>query len=380
MLGVTAFSSQMPAFLCAPLAGVLVDRWEHRRTLIATQILSALQSAALAYLALTGTISIRSIIILAICQGLVNAIDLPARQAFLMHMVERRADLPNAIALNSSVFNAARLVGPAIAGLLIAKFGEGVCFAIDAVSYLAVVAAFLLMRIEARDKPRVPATVLRELRDGFSYAFGFVPIRSLLLIVAAMSLFGLPYTVFLPVFARHVFGGGPQTLGNLTAATGIGALAGAIMLAMRPSIRGLGEVIKLAAIAFGAAVLGFSSATSLAAAMPLLAIAGFSMISLMAACNTVIQTVVDDDKRGRVMSLYGMSFMGMMPLGSVAAGYLAEPHRLGVSLTIAIGGIICAISGLIFGRKLPQIKIAARPILIKRGIIQNPTPEIGTPP
>jgi MFS family permease len=368
-LGMVGFAGQIPAFFCAPLAGVLIDRWNLHRVLVLTQTLSMLQSAALAILTLTHTISVPWVFALFAFQGLVNALDMPARQAFVVQMVDDPHDLPNAIALNSSMFNTARLLGPALAGVLIAAFGEGLCFSLDAVSYLAVIAGLLLMRLPPR-LPRANAKhVFSELHEGIRYAFGTPPIRAILLLLALVSLVGVPYTVLLPVFAKDILHGDPKTLGFLSAASGLGALAGALRLAARKSVLGLGRVIPAAAAGFGGAIIAFAYSRYLPLSMACLAVAGFCMVSQMASGNTLLQTIVEPDKRGRVMALFAMAFAGMMPFGSLLVGTLARNDRLGPSLTVALGGGCTMLAASAFALYLPQLRAHIRPIYIQRGIL-----------
>jgi len=346
LLGLVGFAGQIPTFLLAPFAGVLVDRWSRHRVLVATQVLSMIQSTLLAGFALAKTITVWHVIVLVAFQGLVNAFDTPARQAFVVEMVEDRADLPNAIALNSSMVNAARLVGPAIAGVLIAAVGEGVCFAIDAVSYLAVIASLLAMRV-ARKPPRAKdSRVLRELADGLRYAASHRAIRSALLLLALVSLVGMPYTVLLPIFARSVLGGGPHTLGALTGASGLGAIAGALWLASRKDIVGLSRVIIAGGALFGAGLVAFGLSRWLWLSLPLLVVSGGGMMITMAATNTLIQTRVEEDKRGRVMSFYTMAFFGMTPFGALAGGVLGD--RIGAPATVVAGGVAMLVAVLAF--------------------------------
>jgi len=349
LLGVVGFAGQIPTFLLAPFAGVLVDRWSRHRVLVVAQVLSMIQSALLAGFALAKTITVWHVAVLVAFQGLVNAFDTPARQAFVVEMVENRGDLPNAIALNSSMVNAARLVGPAIAGVLIAAFGEGWCFAIDAVSYVAVIASLLMMRVAP--KPRRPrAHVLRELADGMRYAAAHVDIRAALLLLAFVSLVGMPYTVLLPIFASHVMHGGPHTLGALTGASGLGAIAGALWLASRKDVVGIARVMMLGGASFGLGLVAFGVSHWLWLSIPLLVIVGGGMMITMAASNTLIQTRVDEDKRGRVMSFYTMAFFGMTPFGSLAGGVLAD--RFGAQATVVVGGLatLVAVSFFAFAR------------------------------
>lgn len=367
LLGVVGFASQIPTFFLTPFTGVLADRWNRHDTLVITQVLAMVHSLILAALTLTGVITVWHIIALSVFQGLINAFEIPARQSFVVEMVEKKEDLGNAIALNSSIFNAARLVGPSIAGLLIAAFGEGLCFLIDGMSYIAVIAALMAMKITPR-KIELPAPhILQELKAGFKYAFGFTPIRALLLLLGLTSIAGMPYATLMPVFAADVLHGGPHTLGFLMGAAGVGALVGAVYLASRKSVRGLGKVIVLAASVFGIGLIAFSLSRVLWFSLLLMVLIGFGMIVQVASSNTVLQTIVDDDKRGRVMSLYAMAFMGMTPFGNLLAGFLA--NNIGAPNTLIIGGGCCVLGSLLFARKLPVLREIVRPIYSKMGII-----------
>lgn len=367
LLGVVGFAGQIPMFLLSPISGVLADRWNRHRLLVITQVLSMVQSFILAFLALTGIITVWQIIVLSIFQGLINSFDTPTRQAFVVQMVDNREDVANAIALNSSMFNSARLLGPSIAGILIATVGEGMCFLIDGISYLAVIASLIAMKITQTQLQDRAARVLQGMKEGFKYAFGFAPIRSLLMLLGLVSLLGFPYTVLMPVFAKDVLHGGPNTLGFLTGASGVGALAGAIYLASRKTVLGLGKVIAASGVVFGLAITSFALSRVVWLSMALMVIAGFTMMSQMASTNTILQTIVDDDKRGRVMSFYGMAFMGMAPFGSLIAGTLA--NRIGAPNTVMIGGILCIIAPILFARKLPSLRKIIRPIYVEKGII-----------
>ena len=367
LLGFAGFAGQLPLFLLAPVAGVWIDRWDQHRTLLWTQSISVLQSFALAVLALTGLIQIWHIIVLMLIQGIVNAFDMPARQAFVVRMVDERSDLPNAIALNSSMFNVARLIGPAIGGLLIAGVGEGYCFLIDGVSYLAVIASLLAMRVKPRIARDRGKKVLDELVEGWRYVTGSLPIRSILLLLALVSLLGMPYTVLMPVFADRVLHGGPHTLGILMAAIGVGALAGVVALASRQSVLGLGRVIPVSSTIFGLALVGFGLSGFFWLSMLLLLISGFGMMRQMAASNTILQTIVEDEKRGRVMSFYAMALAGMAPFGSLLAGFMAT--RLGAPATVSITGASCVVGALLFARELPRIRDSIRPIYRQLGIL-----------
>jgi MFS family permease len=367
MLGVVGFAGQIPTFLLAPFAGVWVDRLDRHRVLVWTQVISMLQSFALAFLALWGHIAIWHVIALSAVQGVVNALDTPARQAFLVEMIDDREDLPNAIALNSSMFNGSRLVGPGIAGLMIAGVGEGWCFMVDGVSYLAVILSLLLMRVTKRVRPVTEKRVLQELAEGIRYAFGFAPIRSLLVLLALVSMLGMPYSVLMPVIAAQTLHGGPHTLGFLMAASGVGALAGALYLASRNSIVGLGRVIPICGAAFGVALVGLGLSTNLALSLALMLFTGGGFMVQMASSNTIIQTIVRDDMRGRVMAFYTMAFLGTAPIGSLIAGFLAE--RIGTARTLMLGGASCVVATLFFARGLPALREAVRPIYRERGIL-----------
>jgi MFS family permease len=367
LLGLLGFAGQIPTFILAPLAGVLVDRWDRYRVLVVTQVLAMIQSGLLAALAITGVINVWHVLALSVLQGFINAFDMPARQSMVVQMVEDRADLPNAIALNSSMVNGARLLGPAAAGLLIAAVGEGWCFFIDALSYLAVLGSLLLMRVERRAQTVRATHVLHEMAEGFRYASGFAPIRALLLLLAAVSLMGIPYSVLLPVIAREVLGGGAGTLGALSASAGLGALVGALYLASRRSVLGLGRVIVASAALFGVGLVGFSRVGVLWLSLPLVLVAGGGMMLQLSASNTVLQTIVDEDKRGRVMSLFAMAVFGTAPLGSLMAGALAS--RIGAQNTILVGGVACIAAAAVFLRELPELRRMVRPIYVRMGIL-----------
>jgi MFS family permease len=353
-----------------------VDRWDRRRILVITQVLSMVQSFALAALALSGLITVWEIIVLNVFQGIINSFDMPARQAFVVEMVENREDLSNAIALNSSMFNGARLVGPSVAGVLIAAVGEGWCFLLDGVTYVAVIVSLLAMRLKMSDVKREVTPVLRGLAEGFRFAFGFAPIRAILLITALTGLMGMPYTVLMPVFARDVLGGASHTFGFMMAAVGLGALCGALYLASRRSVRGLARLIPLAATIFGLGLIAFSQSRSLTLSFPLLFVTGFGMMVQTAAGNTILQTLVDDDKRGRVMSFYGTAFLGMTPFGSLLAGTMAD--RLGAPHTILIDGVVILLGAVAFALYLPRIRELMRPIYVQRGIIPEVAAGLGS--
>jgi len=367
-LGTVAFCTQVPAFLIGPWAGVLVDRWNLRRVLVITQSLLMLNSATIAILSLTGTIQPHHILFLAATNGLIAAFDMPSRQSFVMQIVSSPEDLPNAIALNSSMFNASRLIGPAVAGVLVGAFGEGICFSLDALSFLAVIIALLRMDVSPRPAPATSRSVISGFAEGFAYVRGSLPIRSVLLNLAIVSLSGTPYVVLMPVFAKDVLQGGAYTQGFLTASIGFGALIAGINLASRSTVLGLGRYIAFGSLCFGLSMIAFSFSTNIILSMALLACCGFFMLSQMASSNTVIQTIVDNDKRGRVMALYGMSFQGMMTVGSILAGSLAQ-SRLGPQRTVFIAGCLCTLAGMLFLYRLPLVRRHIRPIYIKRGIL-----------
>ena len=373
-LGVVGFVSLLPTLVVSPVAGVLVDRWDRHRVLVVTQALSLVQSAALAVLVFTGTMTVMHLLWLQLLQGLVNALDTPARQAFVVELVDNRADLPNAIALNSSMFNGTRVVGPAIGGALLATAGAGWCFAIDAASYVAVIGSLLAMHTRARvGTPHVRGfgAVLSELREGVRYASGFPPVRALLLLVAMLSTFGMPYTTLLPEVAGKVLRGGPHLLGWLTTAGGVGALAGALYLAGRSSVLGLGRVIGATTAATGVALIAFSFARAQWLAIVLLAVVGGTFMITTASCNTILQTLLPEALRGRVMALYTVAFLGTAPIGSLLAGALAA--RAGTPITILVGAVGCVAAGIWFATQRRGLAEFVRPIYVEQGILDVQT-------
>jgi MFS family permease len=370
LLGLVGFVGQFPTFLLAPFAGVWVDRLNRRNVLLWTQALAAVQSLLLAVLALTHLVTIWEILLLSGFQGLINAFDMPGRQAFLVEMVEDRNDLGNAIAINSSMVNAARLIGPSLAGLVIAAWGEGYCFLIDGLSYFAVIASLALMQIKPLAAKRVTTSMMVQLKEGFAYVSGFAPVRTILLLFALVSLMGMPYIVLMPIFASQVLHGGPHTLGWLMAASGVGALVSALSLALRKTVLGLGRMIPIAAISFGAGLVLFGLSHVLWFSMFMMLFTGFGMMQGMAASNTIIQTVVPEDRRGRVMSYYTMAFVGMAPFGSLLAGGLA--HWLGAPHTVLITGSVVILGGIWFATRLTGIRKAIRPIYQAMGILPAP--------
>ena len=367
LLGLIGFSGQISMLILGPFGGVWVDRWNRHRVLVVTQTLSMVQSFVLAALALSGRITFWEILVLSLMQGSVNAFDMPARQAFVIEMVEERGDLANAIALNSSMVNGARLIGPSLAGLLIAAAGEGYCFLIDGISYIAVIISLLLMVVSRESRKQEGENVFTELKRGWQYTRGFVPIRAILLLLALVSLVGMPYTVLMPIFAGSVLHGGAHTLGFLMAASGVGAVSSALVLARRQTVRGLGRIIPLNAGIFGVALVGFSLSRWFWLSLVLMVATGYGLMQQMAASNTVLQTIVEEDKRGRVMGFYSMAIVGTAPFGSLIAGVVA--NRIGAPATLGIGGALCVLGALWFVRKLPQVRALIRPIYVRLGII-----------
>lgn len=371
LLGIMAFTSQIPSLFLAPLAGAAADRWSRYRLVVAAQSLSMGLALLLATLVLLDRIEIWHLIAFSLASGIISGVDIPARQSMLISLVEHPEDLPNAIALNSAMFNAARLVGPSIAGVLIGIVGEGPVFLINALSFTAVLVALATVRV-----PRQPAaargSILGSLLDGWRYAAGFAPIRALLLLLAGLSMVGIPYTVLLPVFAGDVLDGDARTLGLLTSCAAAGALAGTLYLASRDSIVGLGRRIAQCCGLFGSGLILFSLARTPWLAGLMLVFAGFGVIVTTAGINTVLQTLTNDEMRGRVMSLYTVAFVGVGPIGSLTGGWLAS--QLGAPSTVALGGAGCLVLAAWFSRALPALRAAARPVLIERGVL----PEVAT--
>jgi MFS family permease len=353
---------------------VLTDRWSRHRTVLATQALAMGQAFALMVLTATGLISVWQIVPLSIFLGLVTAFDVTARQSFVIQLVERHEDLANAIAINSSVFNAARLLGPAVAGLVIGICGEWPCFLLNGLSYLAVLASLLLMRVRPVARPVSDIGFFRGLSEGFEYVTGSMPIRTLLLLLGIVSMMSAPLTVLMPILATRVLHGGPGTLGMLTAALGVGALVASLFLAARKSVVGLKSVIAVATGVFGLGIAGLSFSHTLWISLILLLVTGFAMVTQMAASNAVLQTIVEENKRGRVMSFYTMAFFGMGPLGSLLAGCLAS--TLGTAVTFLIFGMAGLAASLVFAALLPQLRRAVRPIYMRVGILPDAVAEL----
>jgi len=372
LLGTVGFAGQIPTFLLAPFAGVIVDRIDRRKVLIWTQALAMLQSLALAWLTLSNRITIGEVLALSAFQGVINAFDMPGRQSFMVQMVEDRADLSNAIAINSSMVNMARLIGPSLAGLLIALKNEGWCFLVDGISYIAVIISLVMMRVPHTLEARARTSMVTQLKEGWTYVAGFVPIRSILLLFALLSLMGWPFMVLMPIFAAKILHGGPHTLGFLMGAVGVGSLASALSLVMRRSVRGLTRVIPIAAAIFGIGLIFFGLSHYLWLSMLMMLVTGFGMMQGLTGSNTIIQTLVDENMRGRVMSYYTMAFVGMSPFGSLLAGALAD--AIGAPHTVIVSGVACILGGIWFTTQLPAIRKDMRPIYQRLGIIPQPSP------
>lgn len=367
MLGLIGFVGQIPSFLFASVAGVWVDRLNRHRLLILTQFLAMLQSLTLATLVLSGTIEVWEIFVLQIFQGVINAFDMPTRQSLLIDLLEDRRDLSNAIALNSSMVNGARLIGPSLAGLLIAWAGEGWCFLIDGMSYLAVLVSLLMMHLVIVPHEGTGKRVIHDLSDGFRYAFGFSPIRAILLLLALFGLVGIPFRVLMPIIAAESLHGDANTLGFLMGAMGVGALSGALYLASRSSVLGLGRWIPIASGIFGLSLMGLGMSHSYGLSLVIMLATGFGFMVQLAVSNTLLQTLVREDMRGRVMSLYTMAFMGMATFGSLLAGVIAGV--IGAPITLVAAGLLCIVGAAVFARRLPQLRHHARPVYIEKGII-----------
>lgn len=372
LLGVVAFANQIPVFLLAAFGGMVADRYNRHRIVIATQSSAMVLALILAGITLLGHIRVWQIIVLASLLGVVNAFDVPARQAFVVEMVEG-ADLINAIALNSSMVNSARILGPAIAGVLVAAIGEGWCFFANGISYIAVIAGLLLMAVKPRERAPRTSSGLESIKEGFRFVAQTGPIRALLLLLGLVSITGMPYTVLMPVFAGSILNSGPRGLGWLMGATGIGALAGTLTLAARRGIRGLGRWITYAAASFGGSMIVFSFSRSFPLSVALLVPVGFCMLLEMASSNTLIQTMAPDELRGRVMSFYSMMLLGMAPFGSLIAG--AAANRIGAPVTVMLGGILCLGGALIFGLRWPGLRGEARRLILAQGMFSGEPPE-----
>jgi MFS family permease len=378
LLGSVGFASQIPVFLIAPFGGITADRTNRQRLVITTQICAMILAGILALLCLSGRVQVWHIFGLAALLGVVNAFDIPGRQAFLVDMVGKE-DLMNAIALNSSMFNGARVIGPAIAGILVAKIGEGWCFAANSLSYIAVIVGLLLMRVHSAPRSSQHSPI-EDIIEGFRWVNQTRIIRALLLLIGLVSLVAMPYTVLMPVFADKVLHGGARGLGILMGATGVGALFGALTLAAKTGgVKGLGRWVAISCASLGISLFCFSFSHTFWLSVLFLLPAGYSMMLQMACSNTLIQTMVPDQLRGRVMSVYSMMFMGMAPFGAFFGGALA--HRIGAPITVAIGGVTCFLGAVWFGRSLPELRIEARRLIVAQGLAGGePAAELNAQP
>ncbi|WP_319419860.1 MFS transporter [Pleurocapsa sp. FMAR1] len=354
LLGVVGFASRIPTLFISPIAGVIADRGSRHRIVIITQILSMVQSLLLAVLALTGIINVWQIIVLGLFQGIVNALYMPTLQAFVKEIIEQPEDLGNAIALNSSLISSARLIGPAVAGFLVASVGAGICFLLDGLSYIAVIAAFLVMKVPATKIVPSTTSTIQKLKEGFDYAYDNSAIRSMLLLLSLLGFFGLPYVILIPIFAADILKGGSQTLGLLMGASALGALFASVYLSSRSNIYGLEKAIAIAPMLLGTGFIIFSLSNVLLFSLPVMVLIGFSVILQLASTNTVLQTIVDDDKMGRLMSLVSMAFMGVVPFGNLFSGWLAS--QIGVTNTFVFNGLVCLGGSMLFIRQLKTIQ------------------------
>jgi MFS family permease len=377
LLGAIGFASQFPIFLIAPFGGITADRHNRHRIVIATQTTAMILAFILAWLTLSGRVHVWHLFVLAALQGVVNAYDIPARQAFLVEMVGKE-DLMNAIALNSSMFNGARIIGPAVAGIMVAAIGEGWCFFANSVSFLAVIAGLLMMKVQSRPIAGTGESPLENLKEGFLWVRQTRPIRALLLLLGLVSLVGMPYAVLMPIFAAQILHGGARGLGILMCATGVGAMLGALTLAAKQNLRGLGRWITISAAAFGASMILFAWSRNFALSVVLLLPLGFSMMLQMSASNTLIQSMVPDRLRGRVMAVYSMMFLGMAPFGALFAGVVAKVA--GAPVTLTIGGLGCIAGALVFGSRLAGIRAEARQLIIAQQMAGgDPAQEVTAP-
>lgn len=367
LLGIVGFASQIVPFLLQPLAGAWVERIDRQKLLVWTQVAAAVQSFMLAGLTLGHIITIWEVIALSALQGLVNAFDVPGRNSFFIQMIEDRNDLGNAIALNSTMVNGARLLGPALAGVTIGVVGEGGCFLIDGISYVAVVISLLMMKIKPVEVAHTADNLFRQMREGWDYVRSFSPMRTILVLFSIVSLMGYPHMVLLPIFAGQVFHGGPHTLGWLTAASGLGALISALSLAFRKSVVGLTRMIQISSATLGLALILFGFSHQFILSLLLMGFAGFGMMQSASASNTVIQTLVPEDKRARVISYYAMAYFGSAPIGSLLAGALAQ--KIGASNTIIITGTFCLLGSLWFSLQMPKIRTVMCPIYQEMGLL-----------
>ncbi|NTV28458.1 MAG: MFS transporter [Candidatus Omnitrophica bacterium] len=367
LLGCVAFASQIPSFLLSPYAGVVADRHDRRRMLLVIQVLSLAQAVILSYLVLTGAITVWHILILGIFLGCVTAFDLPVRQAFISEMVEDRKDMNNAIALNSALFNASRLIGPAVAGVVIALFGEGVCFAINALSFIPIIIALMMMRVSSRRRDGKLRHALTEMKEGMRYVAQSIPIRTLLLLLAAVSFLAGGLQTLLPIFVREIYHGGSRAFGFVTSMSGVGALLGSLYLAGRRTVLGLGRMVGWATVGFGTGLVLFGIVNNTYVAGVVAFFLGLAMILAIGSTNMVLQTVVEEDKRGRVMSLYGAALVGLTPVGSIIAG--ASAGQVGLEQTVLAGGLVCLVTAVVYWRHYPSFRTQLRAVYVKKGIL-----------
>jgi len=367
LLGVVSFAGSIPSFILAPFAGVLIDRWSRYRVMLVTQIISMIQAGVLAWLSLSGGLDIWHIIVLSLVLGIINTFDMPARHSFVINMVNGKEDIGNAIALNSMMFNGARLIGPSVAGIVLATVGEGACFLINAVSYVFVIASLMMMNVTETREKKERTPMFRELKEGLDYTFGFAPIKHIIFLLGLVSFMGASYTVLMPVYAKEVLGGDSHTYGFLMGMAGAGALLGAIYLASRDTVLRLGRLIPAAAALLSAGLIALALTSSFFISLLLIFFTGLGMMAHTAASNTILQTIADEDKRGRVMSFYTMALMGTAPFGSLLAGWMAKV--LGTPWTIFIGGAVCLLGALVFYRRLPELKRLVRPVYVRMGIL-----------
>jgi len=371
LLGAVGFVGQVPTFLFTPFAGVLVDRWNKYQTLIITQVLAMIQALIIFFLYILKVLNIWQIFILSIFLAIINAFDMPLRQAFIIELIDNKEDLGNAIALNSLMVNMARLLGPSLAGILISLTNEGICFLVNAISYIFVIIFLLKMKISnnRRENKKEFLSLFKDLKEGFLYVFGFPPLRYIILLLALISLVGMPYTILMPIFASKILHGNAYTFGFLMAGSGIGALIAGLYLASRKTVLGLGRILAFSPIIFGLGLILFSLSRNFLLSFLMMIVTGFGMILNMTGSNTLLQTITEDDKRGRVMSFYTMAFIGIAPFGSLLAGTLAS--IIGAPNTLLFGGICAIIGGILFTLKLPEIRRLVRPIYLKLGIISE---------
>jgi MFS family permease len=369
LLGLVGFISMMPMFFMTSVAGVFIDRWNRRRLLLATNALAMIQASVLSILTLTGHIAVWHVIVLGFFLGIVNAFDMPTRQSFVIEMVERKEDLNNAIALNSAMFNGARLVGPAVAGLAVAAFGEGICFLLNALSFVAIIIALLSMRVNPKPRTSGTGKPFEGFRQGYRYAFGFMPIRYCLLLLTVMNFIGMQYATLMPVFAKDVLHGGAHTQGFLVSASGAGALVAALYMASRKNPLGLEKLAPASLAFFACATLGYSASHNTVLSCALMIASGVGMMMVLISCNTIIQSVVEEDKRGRVMSFHAMATLGTMPFGSLLAGTLAT--HIGAPYAVALAAACCLVGSLFFALKSSALRTLARPVYVAHGIIRE---------